>query len=80
METPSCPPPRRERLPCRVPSIDTPAGVQDVLERAARGEDAVTPLVRAIFDRDDGRGLLDAYGDAYGRARRASTESAAGAT
>ena len=67
-----------ETLPCRVPSIDTPAGVQDVLERAARGEDAVMPLVRAIFDRDDGRGLLDAYADAYGRARRALTESAAG--
>src|SRR5262245_55241501 len=67
-----------ERFPCPVPSIDTPAGVQEVFERAARDEDAVMPLVRAIFDRDDGQTLLAAYGDAYGRARRALAESAGG--
>src|SRR4051794_26395108 len=67
-----------DRLPPDPPSIDTDAGVREVLKRAALGDLAVLPMLRRVFDRDreNGRRLLAAYGDAYAQSRRSLTESA----
>ena len=48
-----------------MPSIDTATGIRKLLRRAAQWDEAVLPLVRRLFARDEGRTLVAAYGDSY---------------
>jgi hypothetical protein len=69
-----------ERLPKPLPDISTDEGLREVLDRAAKGEEATRPLVLKLLERreqSDGV-LMRVYGDVYGHAKDAILKSAVG--
>src|SRR3954447_7174185 len=71
---------KTETLPRPLPSIETREGMLEILERAAKGQTDVLPMVRKLFDRDreaDGY-LAETYGNSFVHARDAMIKLGAG--
>jgi hypothetical protein len=73
-------PTKAETLPKPLPSIETPEGVKEVIERAGNGDQAMRPLVRKLLEKDhrERGSLLDIYGNVYFYARQKMVEPFAG--
>lgn len=69
-----------EKLPKPRPDINTEEGKQEVLKRAAKGDESVGWYVKEIFDRDEREGgkLLQRYADSFTHTARALVKAAAG--
>jgi hypothetical protein len=69
-----------EIQPQSPPSIDTDEAFSKLLKRAAKGDAAVLPVVRQLFDADSGLGLrlVEIFGNSFASARDSMIRFAAG--
>jgi hypothetical protein len=69
-----------EKLPKPLPKTDSSEGILEVLERAAKGEEAMRPLVLELLDRgqEAGAWLMAVYGDVFRHAQDAVVKPIAG--
>lgn len=68
-----------ETVPKPLPSTETTEGIREILRRGGKGDEAVLPLLRRLFDRPEGGPeLIDRFGDAYRFTRETLIKHAAG--
>jgi hypothetical protein len=72
--------PKAENLPSKLPDIETWEGRREVIRKASKGDTAVLPLLRQVFDRDGGTGgyLVEKYGNMHAHAANELIERIAG--
>jgi hypothetical protein len=69
-----------EALPKKEPDIETKEGRVEIMNRGAKGDKSILPLLTKLFDRDKGRGgsLVEMYGNIYKLALQATVRYTAG--